>query len=333
MTRRIALGLTLMFLFAAMGLGETPRAGAISLPGGHQHPGGTEPVTARAYGIRGLAGPPPGGHGRYPALQSGTIDTELQAEIEDCLRDQAGEYGVVIRDLSAGRTVLINADQPFLAASTYKLLVMYRVYQQLEYEELALNDYVAIYAGDTEQDGPYSWLGPGDSLSVAEAMEDMITASNNAAAFALARRVGGWHSVESAAAELGMTQTWLEDGYFWTTPSDMSAFFESLAAGQLLSAEASSSMTELLERQRLNDRIPALLPIEAIAAHKTGSLPGVINDAGIVFGPAGSFAISILTNEVNEGEAIELISQIALMAYDRYASAPEPVPTEPYAIT
>lgn len=41
-------------------------------------------------------------------------------------------------------------------------------------------------------------------------------------------------------------------------------------------------MLDLLRNQGINDRIPALLPDGVSVAHKTGELPGVRNDGGIV---------------------------------------------------
>lgn len=122
-----------------------------------------------------------------------------------------------------------------------------------------------------------------------------------------------------------MNGTYLEDGYFWTTPGDMLAFFAALAQGELISADASSNMVELLKRQRLNDAIPALLPAEAVAAHKTGKLPGVINDAGIVYGAEGRYVVAMLSREADEEQAASAIARVALLAYERYTHGGSPV--------
>ncbi len=52
-----------------------------------------------------------------------------------------------------------------------------------------------------------------------------------------------------------------------------------------------------LENNLRNARIPALLPDDAVVAHKTGSLDGVVNDAGCVRRGADSFVIAFLCDE------------------------------------
>ncbi|MBI3979232.1 MAG: serine hydrolase [Chloroflexi bacterium] len=253
------------------------------------------------------------------AVPGAPAGQDLQTEIEGYLDGRAGLYGVAIQDLDTGRTVLINADREFLSASTYKVLVMYRVYEQLETGRLSPDDVLSITERDAVEGDPDGGLMPGTAVTVADALELMITVSSNSAAYALARQVGGWGSVDAAAAELGMSGTGFQDGYFRTTPSDMVRFFRALAQGQLVSADASRQMIRLLSRQQVNDRIPALLPGVATVAHKPGELPGVRNDVGIVAGPGGRYVVGVFSRGAHEAEAIRVIAWIARRAYDRYA--------------
>lgn len=246
------------------------------------------------------------------------IDSTLQSRIEGRVSELSGSYGVAVRDLQTGRTVLINPGQTFPAASTYKLLLMYRAYQQIEDGLLDPDDMMTVTAYDSDQDDPYVTFWPGEVLTVEEAIEASITMSSNAAAHALARAVGGWSSVVLASDEMGMSRTYLEDGYFYTTPSDLLAFLDALGHEQLVSAEASRSMIALLSRQRLNGRIPALLPEGTVTAHKTGELDGVRNDVGIVYGPTSGYIVIVLTEGVDVEEADNFIASIALDAFEYY---------------
>jgi beta-lactamase class A len=49
---------------------------------------------------------------------------------------------------------------------------------------------------------------------------------------------------------------------------------------------------------RYNTIIPLHLPAEATVAHKTGSLRGIRNDAGIVYGPQGAYIISLFSKRL-----------------------------------
>lgn len=278
--------------------------------------------------------PPPAAGGEAPVdegptgeVESGPVagipeavpDQELQEELEGYLQSRPGSYGAALRDLDTGQIVLINANSEFPAASTYKLLVMYRVYQYIETGLLDPNQSLTITQGDAVEGEPGGGFYPGETVSVVDALEAMITVSSNTSAYALTRLVGGWDPVSIAADELGMSHTSLRGDGFWTTPADMLKFLEELAQGRLVSPEASRQMIELLELQTLNAGIPSLLPAGAVAAHKTGELDWVTNDVGIVYGPGGRFIICVLSQGTLKDAANEVVGHVALRAYQRYA--------------
>lgn len=60
-----------------------------------------------------------------------------------------------------------------------------------------------------------------------------------------------------------------------------------------------------LENNLRNNRIPRLLPDESISAHKTGSLEGVVNDAGVITFGDTRFVLSILTDGQKDPWATE----------------------------
>lgn len=68
-----------------------------------------------------------------------------------------------------------------------------------------------------------------------------------------------------------------------------------------------------LENNLRNTRIPRLLPDDAIIAHKTGSLAGVVNDIGVVSG-ARPFAIAFLSDGQNDPWATEHDIAVAALA-------------------
>lgn len=253
------------------------------------------------------------------SVHTSAVDPELQVAIESYLAGQPGSYGVAVRDLGTGQTALVNADQPFLAASTYKVLVMYRVYQGLAAGSLSLDTPVTITYRDAETNGDDGTVHPGQTVTVADLLEAMITLSDNTAAFALTRVTGGWGGLDAAADELGMTQTTLESSYYWTTADDLLTFFQALAAGQLVSPEASADMVALLSRNTANDRIPAGLPAGVTVAHKTGELGTVRNDAGIVYGAGSPIVVVVLGSDAAPDSLSETIAGVARLAYQHLA--------------
>ncbi len=82
------------------------------------------------------------------------------------------------------------------------------------------------------------------------------------------------------------------------TPKDMAQLLIDLYEGRLLSSGLTELALKILKGCRYDDRIPGNLPKGTLVAHKTGTLHGRTNDAGIVFGPKGPYIIVLF----NDGE-------------------------------
>ena len=100
-----------------------------------------------------------------------------------------------------------------------------------------------------------------------------------------------------------------------TTADDVASLYMQLLRGEVVDAAASQEMLNLLAQQQINDRLPVLLPGDTVVAHKTGNLDGLVHDAGVIFAPAGPIIVAVLTENVDEGVADDMIAQIGLMAY------------------
>ncbi len=246
-------------------------------------------------------------------------DQHLERELAAILAGRDGSFGVAVVNLGDGRTASINATSIFPAASMYKLLVMYCVFEAIDRGDLSPYDVVTIEDEDVIQDEP-DWGGffPGDTPTVQEALNAMVTVSSNAAGLALTREVGGWGPIESAASKLGMKNTFAADDEFWSTPADMALFFQLLARGYLINHQASIQMIDLLLRQSINDRLPALLPYGAAVAHKTGELDDVRNDGGIVYGRAGWYVMVVMSEGGTPDDQVQVEAELSSLVYHRY---------------
>ena len=101
-----------------------------------------------------------------------------------------------------------------------------------------------------------------------------------------------------------------------TNAADIAALYVMLINGQVVSESASQEMLVLLEDQQINDRLPSYLPEDTVVAHKTGNLDGLVHDAGVIFAPAGPIVVVVLTEDLEESQANDLIATIARLAYD-----------------
>src|SRR5437660_221196 len=93
----------------------------------------------------------------------------------------------------------------------------------------------------------------------------------------------------------------------WATPHAIGTFFTLLAKRQLISAGASDRMLSRLERQQINDRLPAQLPPGVVIAHKTGNLGGVMHDAGIVYTKTGPRVVAAIACDATVADALTLL--------------------------
>ena len=108
-----------------------------------------------------------------------------------------------------------------------------------------------------------------------------------------------------------------DSAYNVTTPADMARLFHLLLDGAVVSPEASQEMLDLLAQQTITDRLPVLLPPGTRVAHKTGNLPGIVHDAGVIYAPAGPVIVAVLSEDAKDEWAVmELAREVAAIAYE-----------------
>ncbi len=256
------------------------------------------------------AGPRPASQAAAPAL---IVTPEAADRIDALLASRDGRAAVVVAGGRSGEILYaVDPDEPVFAASLYKLGVLLEAERRIEAGTLGPSDLITVTAADQSESG--SFTAAGSVLTVDEALERTIVLSDNAAALALIRRLG----VSTVQATLDRERIYLRftaDGAI-TTARGIATFFGELVRGSLVSRDASARMLARLSRQRTVDRLPAALPAGAVIAHKTGNLGFATHDAGIVAGPGGApIVLVVLTWDSTEQDAIDLIKEIALLAY------------------
>jgi len=260
----------------------------------------SEPGEPTVCGGESLVGPPVDSElvtWEYsPPIEGGTAHLVCAgAIIASLIQESPGDWGVAVRDLHTRETLLANADRHFIAGSLYKLGVAAEAYARIDAGSLAEESLVVVSEQDVDPDYGGSRYEAGVYLSVRQAVNAMITQSDNGAALALVDRLG-LNAVNLRFASIGMPDTRLVYDAV-TTPRDVLGYFSMLADGEVVSLDASNSLLELLAAQEINDRIPAGLPAGQgwWVAHKTANIDDMVGDAGIVYTPNdGAYALIIL---------------------------------------
>jgi len=139
-----------------------------------------------------------------------------QAQIpyfRNILSAKEGRYAAIVVDAKSGEVLYDrSADAPRYPASITKVMTLYLTFEALASGKLHLDDRVVFSPHASAQAPTKLGVRPGDSVSVAEAIQGMTTLSANDAAVAMSEKLGGSESrfttlMTLRARELGMTNT------------------------------------------------------------------------------------------------------------------------------
>ncbi|HEX5909795.1 MAG TPA: serine hydrolase [Thermoleophilaceae bacterium] len=261
-----------------------------------------------------LSAPPTATTGVQPRDTAGPLLEEL-ARIAAASK---GTVGVAAIDLATGDVTAFNADERFAMASTFKVPVAVYALRLAQEGRLSLTEPVPVRREDMVEPGILfeHFRHPGVAVSLLNAMELSVTTSDNGATDIILGRVGGPAAV----------QAWLQSGGYTSmnigrrtlretftpgvapqpadagtagldrtvTPREMARFLADLHRGQLLAAEGTTTILEMMERTA-GDRLALYLPPGTTVRHKTGTLLGgegvSVNDVGYVTRPNGAVIV------------------------------------------
>ena len=241
---------------------------------------------------------------------------DLVQQLDQISGSFPGGVGLVVVDPLTGKTLYArDAGEHVITASLYKLGVLLEAERRVDAGDLRYDDVVTIEPEDVVEDGSFEPVGT--EMTVDQALEAMVTISDNGAAQSL-WRVLGPENIDATLEKIGLTDFHValdhnEDNV--ATPSAIASFFTLLANKKLVSAAASDRMLARLERQEINDRLPAALPDGVVVAHKTGNLPGITHDAGIIFTPQGPRVVVAMTWDAYDEDANAFIANIGALVY------------------
>lgn len=268
------------------------------------------------------------------SLQAGA-QTEVEGRLDEVINESLQndlDYAVVVKNFKTREEYRLNDKKEFDAASLYKLWVMGEVLRQVKDGDLGLD---GIVAGDKNRYDDLLILktptptvegsSPDQveekepqpiSMNTEVALNKMITESDNYAALLLVDKVG-YQNIDRFLKLYNF-----DDSSFGqppkTTASDIAAFFEMLYIGEIVNEDYSKSMTDILKKQTLNDRIPKYLPDNTEVAHKTGELLGNKHDAGIVYSENGNYMIIVLSKTEDEAIAAEKIAKLSEAVFNYF---------------
>lgn len=261
-----------------------------------------------------------------PFAGRGQNHKSLTDVVQTALLDAKGKYAIVIKNLSGGENFSLNEHEVFEAGSLYKLWVMAKAIKNVEAgvlpEDKILSEDVGVLNRIFDIDPNSAEQTEGTiTLSVASALNQMITISHNYAALLLVQELR-LSSVAAFLREFNFDQSTVgtNGSAPQTTASDVAEFFEKLYKGELASELYSEKMMDLLERQQLNNKLPKYLPEGTVVAHKTGEIGWFSHDGGIVFNPKGDYIIVVLSESESPKGAEERIAEVSKAVFEYFSS-------------
>ncbi|MBI2011581.1 serine hydrolase [Candidatus Daviesbacteria bacterium] len=248
----------------------------------------------------------------------------LEDAVGQALKGTKGTYAISIQKLNSNETFNKDEDRVFEAGSLYKLWVMGEAFSQIEEGILkmdtklsqdikTLNEKFRIDEDLAEQ------KEGGITLTVSQALIQMITISHNYAALLLTEKLR-LSQVANYLKEKGFNETSVgtSGAAPKTTASDLALFLEKLYTLELANETNTKKMIDLLKAQKLNNKIPKNLPDGVEVAHKTGELGWFSHDAGIVYTSKGDYIIVVLSESSNPKGAEERIALISQAVYEYF---------------
>jgi len=292
------------------------------------------------------------GLGMPAAAQTGQVKS--REAIEQIITESGADVAVAFRTIdqppgaSPRLELLIQPDAEFHAASTMKVPVMIELFRQaraglvkLDEPLLVKNEFASIVdgspytlsTGDDSDAEVYKRVG--QTMTLVELCEPMITVSSNFATNLLIQRLGApnvQRTVDGMGAGGMIVRRGVEDGKAFaaglsnsTTARALMVLMERIARLEAVDADASRQMLDILKRQRFNDAIPAGLPPGTPVAHKTGSITKIHHDAAVVLAPR-PFVLVVLTRGIEDlKQSAALMARIARVLYDDAQGSGPPI--------
>ncbi|WP_373077001.1 serine hydrolase [Fusobacterium varium] len=226
------------------------------------------------------------------------------------------KYGIIIKNLGNDFFIKVGNMEQYQAASLIKLTILYELFNNPKYnldEEMKITstDKVAGY-------GIVQYLHENIKFTLRDLAILMIILSDNTATNMLID-ICGMDSINFTIKKLGLKNTILQrkmmdskskniglDNY--TSPNDMMKLLEVLNENE--------EIISIMKKQLCNNKIPYFFEEKIDFAHKTGDLPQIEHDIGILSIGDQKIIIVIMTKNFKNKDEIELNNKVGELIYN-----------------
>ena len=267
---------------------------------------------------------------KHPFVLSPLIDADDKLAVrEDTLKQQVKtlvgnewkDYSVYVVDFTSPFMMGINESTIFTGASVNKVPILTALYAEEKKGNVNFDQIVTLQEDDIQDYGTGSirYDPPGTTYTVKTLMRLMMQKSDNTAAYLLGNYIINLDTVQKYVNEWGMTQTDMPNNK--TSNKDMEILFRLIMGKRITTPALSDEMLDFLKDSDFENRIPGLLPKDAVVYHKIGTGTGTIHDVGVVVYKKKKYYIGILTADATDEDATsKLESEVSKKVFDYMVS-------------
>ncbi|MBU3143627.1 serine hydrolase [Clostridium sp. CF012] len=255
----------------------------------------------------------------------------LDEVINKSLLNSNSNYALFIKNFTTDEHISINAEVQIPSASIIKLFIMGAAFQGVQENLFTVHDPITIKEEDKMPYSIISLLETNNTYSIQDLITLMIIQSDNTATNLMISLLS-MEYINSFIKNYGMKHTVLarkmmdfsakKSGYEnYTTADDISKYLNLLYEGKVVNPFYSQKMLDIMSNQLDGSMMKRELPVEIHIAHKTGDLPYMKHDVGIVYTPKGDYIFSMFTwDAMDDICGKKLIGTVSKSVYD-YLSA------------
>ena len=247
-------------------------------------------------------------------------------QAKELIDNTDANIAVLVKNLKSNELLFShNAETAFPACSVIKVPILMALLNEAEAGRLNLNEAAPVSREDFVEGGLVYHMSRDLSLSWKDHALFMISLSDNASTNHIISRLG-FELVNNTIRELGMSGTVLRRKMMdfetrakgidnETNCSDMLTLFEHLYKNPGKYSEA----LQILKQQKMKNLLSGLLdPDDFEFAHKTGLLPHVLLDTGIMYLDDPVFVAFMSSNLKQEKDGYRLAHEIGLLLYEEF---------------
>jgi beta-lactamase class A len=232
-----------------------------------------------------------------PVWARTAVPLDLRAAVAKAEAASGGRIGFAVHDTATGKRFSHRGSERFAMASTFKMLLVAAILEQVDKGKERLDRAIPVKASDLLPVSPVTEKHVGGTVTVAELAEATMIYSDNAAANLLLPAVGGPAGLTAFLRRIGDPVTRLDrnepmmsearpgDPRDTTSPEAILATWERILLGNVLTPASRARLTGWLVANTTGDtRLRAGLPKGWRVGDKTGTgANNNVNDIAIIW--------------------------------------------------